>query len=295
MKNNQALGKGLDALIPFYAEENETADVKSASVEIEITKLSANTSQPRKIFDAEKIDELSESIKTHGVLQPLIVTPLENGKYKIVAGERRWRAASQAGLSTVPVIIKNYSEQEILAISLVENLQRQDLHDIEKAHTYQTLIEEFSLTHDALASMLGISRTAVTNTLRLLALNEKEQNALLNNKITSGHARTLLSLPEGKARAGVLDAIIKNTLSVREAEKLVKRLSSPVPEKNISIKDANIAQLESELTEAVGTKVIINESDGKGKIIIEYYGKSDRDRLIEELLLLSDKEIRGMK
>ncbi len=293
MKNNQALGKGLDALIPFYAEDVQSQDTKSDSSEIEISLLVANSDQPRKIFNDEKIEELSESIKAHGVLQPLIVVPANNGKYKIVAGERRWRAAAKAGLKTVPVIIKNYSEQEILAISLVENLQRQDLHDIEKARTYQKLIEEFSLTHESLASVLGISRTAVTNTLRLLSLTDTEQDALLKNQITSGHARALLSLPECKMRTSALDAIIKNTLSVREAEKLVKNISNPKASKNPVLKDVHIIQLETELTEAVGNKVIINESDGKGKIIIEYYDKSDRDRLVEELLLLSEKENRG--
>ncbi|NMC55636.1 MAG: ParB/RepB/Spo0J family partition protein [Eubacteriaceae bacterium] len=293
MKNNQALGRGLDALIPFYAEDVQSEDAKSDSSEVEINLLVANSAQPRKIFDDEKIEELSESIKTHGVLQPLIVVPQNNGKYKIVAGERRWRAATKAGLKTVPVIIKNYSEQEVLAISLVENLQRQDLHDIEKAHTYQKLIEEFSLTHDSLASVLGISRTAVTNTLRLLSLTDTEQDALLKNKISSGHARALLSLPEGKMRSNALEAIIKNTLSVREAEKLVKNISSPKVIKNAVLKDVHIIQLETELTEAVGNKVIINESEGKGKIIIEYYNKSDRDRLVEELRLLSEKENRG--
>lgn len=293
MKNNQALGRGLDALIPFYAEDMQAEEVKSNSTEMALDLLVANSAQPRKIFNDEKIDELSESIKTHGVLQPLIVVPQNNGKYKIVAGERRWRAASKAGLKTVPVIIKNYDEQEILAISLVENLQRQDLHDMEKARTYQKLIEEFSLTHDSLASILGISRTAVTNTLRLLSLTDTEQDALLKNKITPGHARTLLSLPEGKMRNNALDAIIKNCLSVREAEKLVKNISNPKIIKHPVLKDVHIIQLETELTEAIGNKVLINESEGKGKIIIEYYDNSDRDRLIEDLLLLSEKENRG--
>ena len=289
MKNNQVLGKGLDALIPFYSDAEDSNDKNTEPTEMSIDRLIANSAQPRKFFSDEKIDELSESIKTHGVLQPLIVVPLEGGNYKIVAGERRWRAANKAGFSTVPVIIKNYNDQEVLAISLVENLQRQDLSDLEKAHTYQTLIEQFNLTHDALASTLGISRTAVTNTLRLLALNDTEQDALFNNKITPGHARALLSMPEGKMRANALEAIIKNSLSVREAEKLVKNISNPKAVKPHPAKDVNISQLENELTEAVGNKVLINELDGKGKIIIEYYSKLDRDRLVEELMSLSDK------
>lgn len=293
MKNNQALGRGLDALIPFYADEVQSEDVKSNSTELAIDLLVANSAQPRKIFNDEKISELSESIKIHGVLQPLIVVPQNNGKYKIVAGERRWRAASKAGLKTVPVIIKNYDDQEVLAISLVENLQRQDLHDIEKARTYQALIEQFALTHDSLASILGISRTAVTNTLRLLSLTDAEQDALLKNKITSGHARALLSLPEGKMRINALEAIVKNCLSVREAEKLVKNISNPKITKNVNSKDIHILQLETELTEAIGNKVIISESEGKGKITIEYYDKSDRDRLVEELRIWSNKENRG--
>jgi ParB family chromosome partitioning protein len=287
-KNSVALGKGLDALIPIYSDESADFNEQSQPTEIAVGKLFANTAQPRKYFNDEKISELSESIKTHGVLQPLIVVPSVDGKYKIVAGERRWRAAKRAGLETVPVLIKNYSEQEILAISLVENLQRQDLHDIEKAVTYQTLIEEFSLTHDALAAMLGISRTAVTNTLRLLSLTKEEQDALVENKITSGHARALLSLPENKVRQNALAAIIKNNLSVRETEKLVKNIIHPKPVKP-QVKDVNIMQLEAELTEIVGSKVQINEFDGRGKIIIEYYNKTDRDRIIEDLCHISNQ------
>jgi ParB family chromosome partitioning protein len=287
-KNSVALGKGLDALIPIYSDESADVNEQSQPTEIAVGKLFANTAQPRKYFNDEKISELSESIKTHGVLQPLIVVPSADGKYKIVAGERRWRAAKRAGLETVPVLIKNYSEQEILAISLVENLQRQDLHDIEKAVTYQTLIEEFSLTHDALAAMLGISRTAVTNTLRLLSLTKEEQDALVENKITSGHARALLSLPENKVRQNALAAIIKNNLSVRETEKLVKNIIHPKPVKP-QVKDVNIMQLEAELTEIVGSKVQINEFDGRGKIIIEYYNKNDRDRIIEDLCHISNQ------
>jgi ParB family chromosome partitioning protein len=289
-KNSVALGKGLDALIPVYSNEPESNNGQSQPIELAVGKLYANTSQPRKYFNDEKISELSESIKTHGVLQPLIVVPSEDGKYKIVAGERRWRAAKRAGLETVPVLIKNYNEQEILAISLVENLQRQDLHDIEKAITYQTLIEEFSLTHDALAAMLGISRAAVSNTLRLLSLTKQEQDALTEDKISSGHARALLSLPEGKMREHALAAIIKNNLSVRETEKLVKNIIKPKPV-NPQFKDVNIMQLEAELTEILGSKVLINEFNGKGKIIIEYYNKNDRDRIIEELSHILDQEM----
>jgi ParB family chromosome partitioning protein len=288
-KNSVALGKGLDALIPIYSNETSPANEQGQPTEIAINKLCANTAQPRKYFNDEKISELSESIKTHGVLQPLIVVPVEDGKYKIVAGERRWRAAKRAGLETIPVLIKNYNEQEILAISLVENLQRQDLHDIEKAITYQTLIEEFSLTHDALAAMLGISRAAVSNTLRLLSLTKEEQDALIEDKISSGHARALLSLPEGKMREHALSAIIKNNLSVRETEKLVKNIIKPKPAKP-QFKDVNLMQLETELTEILGSKVLINEFNGKGKIIIEYYDKNDRDRIIEELSHILDEE-----
>jgi len=286
MKKNLVLGKGLDALIPLYSQQEEDTADQSQHSEIEIGRLVPNAAQPRKVFNDEKIDELSESIKTHGVLQPLLVAPLDNGNYQIVAGERRWRAASRAGLKTVPVIVKNYSEQEILAISLVENLQRQDLNDIEKAHTYQTLIEKFALTHETLASMLGISRAAVTNTLRLLALTDKEQQALLNNKISSGHARALLSMPEGNMRSSALDAILKNSLSVREAEKLVKNISNKKTVKQQSVKDINLLQLESDITEVLGSKVLISEFDGKGKITIEYYSKAERERLIEGLLSL---------
>lgn len=286
MKNNSVLGKGLDALIPYYSQETEKSD-SGVVQELAIEKIKPNPQQPRKVFEEDKIDELSQSIRTHGVLQPLIVVDRGRGMYMIVAGERRWRAASAAGLTTVPAIVRPYSDEEVLAISLVENLQRQDLHDLEKASTYQMLIDQFGLTHDSLASTLGISRTAVTNTLRLLNLSKEEQNYLLEDKITAGHARALLSLPKGALRAKTLNKMIKAQLSVRDAENLVRQLMRS-PAKKTQPKESNLSALESELSEILGRKVLIHPTDKQGKIVLEYYDADDRERLIQTLKKTAD-------
>ncbi len=286
MKNNSVLGKGLDALIPYYSHETPEADAGLVQ-QLAIDHIKPNPNQPRKVFEDDKIEELSKSIETHGVLQPLIVVDRGRGMYMIVAGERRWRAASMAGLQSIPAIVRPYSDEEVLAISLVENLQRQDLHDLEKAATYQMLIDQFGLTHESLAATLGISRTAVTNTLRLLSLSKEEQDYLLKEKITPGHARALLSLPLGVARTKALNQMVKNQLSVRQAETLVRDLSKPAADKPTA-KESNHTALEAELGELLGRKVLINTAGKQGKIVLEYYDADDRERLIESLKTLAD-------
>ncbi|NLL50230.1 MAG: ParB/RepB/Spo0J family partition protein [Eubacteriaceae bacterium] len=286
MKPNSVLGKGLDALIPYYAHETEMDEV-SAVQELPIEKIKPNPNQPRKIFTEDTLAELSQSIQAHGILQPLIVVDRDDGTYMIVAGERRWRAASMTNLKTVPAIVRSYSDEEVLAISLVENLQRENLHDLEKASTYQMLIDQFQLTHESLAATLGISRAAVTNTLRLLSLSQEEQDALLKEQITAGHARALLSLPLGPLRTKALNTMMKKRLSVRDAETLVRNLSKPAAVAPLT-KESNHAALETELSALLGRKVLIHPRGKRGNILLEYYDANDREHLIDALKKLAE-------
>lgn len=272
------MGRGLGAL--FEPSISENAD----SVEtLRITQVEPNRNQPRRSFDDDKIDELAESIKEHGIIQPIIV--VKNGEmYRIVAGERRWRAAKKLGLKEVPVVIRNYSEFEIAQIALIENLQRENLNPIEEAIGYQTLMSKYDMTQEDVSNKLGKSRSAVANSVRLLSLDEPIQQKLISGEITSGHARALLSISSPKIRLAVLESIIEKNLNVRQTESLAKQLEKSKPRKkkpiiNEQVK-AQLEELENRLSSHLGTKVTLSHNAKKGKIEIEYYGNDDLERIL---------------
>lgn len=274
----RGLGKGLQALIPEVEEEKKDA------IEINIKEIFPNKYQPRKEFDQDKLEELATSIKQHGVIQPIIISPKNRG-YQIVAGERRWRAASMIDLEKIPAIIKEFSERQIMEIALIENLQREDLNIMEEARAFKDLIDQFNLTQEEIGERLGKSRTAITNTLRLLNLSKGLQKYISNNQLSAGHGRTLLSVKDENKREILAQKVISEGLSVRELESLVKK---PKEEKKQELKKSNkksplIVDLEDELQKTLGTKVTISHKKNKGKIEIEYYSNEDLDRLLEFL------------
>ncbi len=280
----KGLGKGLGALISEdFSIENEI--VQSGVAEIKITQIEPDPEQPRKDFDQEKLDTLAESIKIHGVIQPLIVTEQSSGFYRIIAGERRWRAAKLAGLTTVPVVIKTYSREQSAQIALVENLQREDLNGIEEARGYKTLMDEFSLTQQQVAEKVGKSRPAIANALRLLKLPESVQDMVIYGEISSGHARAISGISDSELQKDLAQKVIAEDLSVRQIEKLIAQLEQPKPEREKVRIDLNLkAQLKSiqkDLQSFLGTKVRVVAGKNKSKIEIEYYDMSELERVIE--------------
>ena len=255
---------------------------------VPINKVEPNKEQPRKHFNEDALLELSESIKKMGIIQPIVVQD-RNSYYEIIAGERRWRAAKQAGLKKIPVIIKNYTEQEIVEISLIENIQREDLNPIEEAFAYKRLLEEFNLKQDEVAERVSKSRTAVTNSIRLLKLNEKVQQMVIDDMIQTGHARALLGIEDLEKQYMMAQKVFDEKLSVRETEKLVKKVQKEKEEVEKTKMDKQLEivyqDLEEKMKQILGTKVSINAKDeNKGKIEIEYYNKEDLDRLIDMIL-----------
>lgn len=275
MKKN-GLGKGLGALI----RENEQ-DIAAAVTELKITELEANQNQPRRFFDDNALQELSDSIKEHGVVQPIIVRKLDDN-YQIVAGERRWRAARLAGLKTVPVVVKDYSNVQVMEIALIENLQRQDLNSIEEALAYKSLIEEHDMTQENISGRIGKSRSAIANTLRLLNLPEAIRNMVIHGKISAGHARALLAVEDKMKQMEIAQKIIDQQLNVRDIEKLVMQ-KDKTKEKKEDKKDVEIIELEEQLKRTFATKVSIVHKKDKGKIEIEYYSNEDLERILELL------------
>lgn len=254
---------------------------------VKLTKVEPSREQPRKQFDADALQELSESIKQFGVLQPLLVQKKED-YYEIIAGERRWRASKLAGLKEVPVIVKEFTEQEAVEISLIENIQREDLNPIEEAMAYKRLMEEFHLKQDAIAERVSKSRTAVTNSMRLLKLDDRVQQMLIDEMISTGHARALLALESKDAQAEVAVKVFDEKLSVRETERLVKELLNPVQKKEEKPKNQAeelvYKNLEEKIKQIIGSKVAINrKTDNKGKIEIEYYSQEELERIVELL------------
>lgn len=284
----KGLGKGLDSMIPPVKGKAETKDNVSHETLIGINEIEPNKLQPRKNFDEDALHELAESIKQYGVIQPLVVQ--KKGKfYEIIAGERRWRAARLAGLKKVPVIIKDYTEQQIVEISIIENIQREDLNPIEEALAYQRLISEFNLKQDEVAERVSKSRTAVTNSMRLLKLSEKVQEMLIEDIISAGHARALIPIEDEELQLNTAMKILDEHLSVRETEKLVKKLLSgtkPVKEsKDKPENDFVYRDLEEKMKTVVGTKVSIDrKNNGKGKISIEYYSEEELERITELII-----------
>ena len=278
-----ALGKGLGALLPEFGQAESKALLYCG-----IEEIIPNRSQPRKHFDESKLQELAESIKEKGILEPLIVRRTDQG-YELIVGERRWRAAQKAGLKEVPVVVKEAEGREALEISLIENLQREDLNPIEEAEAFKHLIEEFSISQEDLSKRIGKDRTTITNTLRLLKLPLEVRNQLLQNRITSGHARAILSLESKEKQKELCALIIKKGLSVREAEALAKRWSekpkkSIIPVKKKGDLESQLSSLQDSLRKYLGTKVHITQKGKKGKIEIEYYSHEDLERIVEAIL-----------
>lgn len=294
----RGLGKGLDALIPntLGGENNKKAETKSKSVKdekkegetlVNITKVEPNREQPRKNFDEDALEELAESIRQFGLLQPILVQDRKT-YYEIIAGERRWRAAKKAGLKEVPVIIKNLTEQEIVEISLIENIQREDLNAIEEAQAYKRLLTEFNLKQDEVADRVSKSRTAVTNSIRLLKLCDEVQQMIIDDMISTGHARALISIEDPEKQYLIAQRIFDEKLSVRDVEKLVKDLGKPDKTKKAAETDEGLEviyrDIEDKLRQRLSTKVAINsKGNGAGKIEIEFYSHEDLDKLIDLL------------
>lgn len=288
MAKNTGLGRGLDALFSMPIADDEKQKAGDELKKLKLIDIEPNREQPRKTFDEDALSELAESIKRYGVIQPIVVTE-KAGYYAIIAGERRWRAAKQAGLKKIPVIIKNYTEQEIVEISLIENIQREDLNPIEEAFAYKRLLEEFNLKQDEVAERVSKSRTAVTNSIRLLKLNEKVQQMVIDDMIQTGHARALLGIEDLEKQYNMAQKVFDEKLSVRETEKLVKKVQKEKEEVEKTKMDKQLEivyqDLEEKMKQILGTKVSINAKDeNKGKIEIEYYNKEDLDRLIDMIL-----------
>lgn len=288
----RGLGKGLDALIPAgdIAKKAEKEEAKGvAETVVKITRVEPNRDQPRKNFDEDALQELADSIKQFGLLQPILVQ--DKGDYfEIIAGERRWRAAKLAGLKEVPVIIRNYSSQEIVEISLIENIQREDLNPIEEAKAYQRLIKDYRLKQDEVAEKVSKSRAAITNSLRLLKLDERVQDMVMEGKISSGHARTIISIEDKDKQYMIAQKIFDEKLSVREVEKLMKTLDAPEKkEKKLPANDFVYRDLEQKLKNIMGTQVIIkNKSNNKGKIEIDYYSQAELERIYDLLKKINE-------
>lgn len=288
------LGKGLDSLIPSKPVEDKKSSlgekVEDSKVMVSIDKVEPNAEQPRKAFDEDALMELSDSIKQHGVLSPLWVHEVKNGKetyYEIIAGERRWRAAKKAGLKEVPVIVMDLTEQEIVEISLIENIQREDLNPIEEALAYKKLLDEFNLKQDEVAERVSKSRTAVTNSMRLLKLDERVQQMVIDEMISTGHARAILAISDKDKQYDFAQRVFDEKLSVRDVEKEVKKLTSEKeepkkPESKIDPKLQVIYNdLQEQMKKILGTKVAIVPKDNKkGKVEIEYYNQDELDRIV---------------
>ncbi len=284
MSKKFGLGKGLGALIPDEIQDEAKIDLKekaSSSTLIPLNKIINNSDQPRKFFDSDNIAELAESIKNHGIIQPLILKKHQK-KYIIIAGERRWRAAKMLSLKEVPAIVMDLSNKEVLEISLIENIQRQDLNPIEEALAYRKLIDEFNLTQQELSQRIGKSRVSITNTMRLINLDERVQQYLIESVISEGHGRTLLAIEDKDLQYKMAQRIIDEKLSVRELEKLIKSLFKEKVEKKEETKvNPYVKDVENRLQDHFGTKVNINSKNKKGKIEIEYYSDDDLNRILE--------------
>ena len=272
-----ALGKGLEALLPEKGEE---------VIKIDIEKILRNEQQPRKIFHNEALKDLSASIKEKGVLQPVIVSRLGDGTFKLIAGERRWRAAHAAGLKKIPALIKEVSSQDSLEIALIENIQREDLNALETAEAMSRLSIDFNLTQEALSRRVGKDRATIANYLRILKLPDEIKSFINNDSLSLGHAKAILALDGAQKQVEAAREIVKGGLSVRATEALCKKLSGPSQPKIKKKRDKlpEVAELESKLAQSLGTKVRIQHKDKRGKIEIEYYSLDELDRLLEVLL-----------
>lgn len=286
MNKTQGLGKGLSSLIPpkidksIISQQSEVLPSEEKVVQMDITKIKANPHQPRTTFDHDGLEELTNSIKEHGILQPIILADGGDGKYEVIAGERRFRASQILDLKTIPAIIRDIKEQQKLELALVENIQRRDLNAIEEAVAYQRLIDEFSLTQEDVAKKVGKSRSAITNTLRLLSLPSEIQKALINGRINYSTARVIAGLPI-EERGKFFKKVIEQDLTVRAAEGSAKKISRH--KKKAKISDPVLASLEEDLQSALGTKVSIKKSGETGSIVIEFYSTEELQNLIDKI------------
>ncbi len=299
MATKRGLGRGLDNLIPTeevtpaQAAEKQKTGVKEVIKKVEqtlnINRIEPNKSQPRKRFDEDALEELADSIKQFGVIEPLVVAK-RKGYYELIAGERRWRAARMAGLKEVPVVIKDYTDQQIVEIALIENIQREDLNPIEEAMAYERLIKEFNLKQDEVAERVSKSRTTITNALRLLKLTDKVQQMLVDDMLTTGHVRALISIEDEELQYDTAMMIFDKKLSVRDTEAYVKKLLSGKLKKkeDVAVTEENLdflyKDIEEKLKGILGTKATIkSKNKNKGKIEIEYYSQEDLDRIVQML------------
>ena len=311
MDKKKGLGRGLESLFALYEEEsnenitnqnanqnsNQTANTKREQegnvTELDINKIYPNPNQPRKHFDEEALQELASSIKTHGVIQPLVVNREADGKYMIIAGERRWRASNMAGLQKVPVVIKNYTEKQIKEISIIENLQREDLNPIEAARAIKQLMDEYNLTQEAVADRIGKSRPSVANTLRLLSLYPDVVKMIEDGRLSSGHARSLVVVDDTTQQLKLAKQAADGKMSVRDLEKAVKNYLNPPKHASAKTNEQSLElkELINEMQRVFATKVSAIGNDNKGRIYIDYYSRDDLDRLADMIELLKKKEI----
>jgi ParB family transcriptional regulator, chromosome partitioning protein len=281
MPQRSGLGKGLDALIP----SGGTISSEGGVARVAVDSIQRNPHQPRQSFKEDQLEELAMSIREHGVIQPLIVAPAGNGMYTLIAGERRLQAARRAGLRNVPVVIRNATDQQLLELALIENVQRADLNPIEEAEAFHHLIKEFGLSQESIAARVGKSRVAVTNTLRLLDAASAVKQALVDGKITEGHARALLALHSAKAQEAALRSIINLDLSVRQAEQLARKLGGQKPtSKKKAGRNPNVSDIERRLRASLGTKVALKHGKKGGALTIYYYSDEELDALLEKIL-----------
>lgn len=277
--NKRGLGRGLDALLGDVSVKEEKHHLQTLPIEY----MQRGKYQPRKDIDPEKLQELADSIKAQGIIQPIVVRQIAHEKYEIVAGERRWRAAQLAGLTQVPIVIKEIDDRAAMAIALIENIQREDLNPLEEAEALRRLLDEFEMTHQLIADAIGKSRTTVTNLLRLMELHPEVKKLLLNNQLEMGHARALLSL-DGLKQVAIANKVVKEGLTVRATERLVKESQAEPKIQKVKVVDNDTLRLQNDLTARLGAKVIIDHKEnGSGKLVISYSSLDELDGIIGQL------------
>lgn len=296
MINNKGLGRGLDALFGNYNNDdsykNITINKENNISEVDINKIFSNPNQPRKNFDEEALRELASSIKTHGIIQPIVLNKQNDGTYMIIAGERRWRAAKLCGLTSVPAVIKNYTDKQIKEISIIENLQREDLNPIEAARAIKELMDEYGLTQEMVSERIGKSRSNVANTLRLLSLYPDVVNLVEKGKLSAGHARCLVVVEDPNEQIKLAQTAISKNFSVRDLEKAVRNYLNPTHKVVVKEEQSlELKELINQMQKTFATKVSAIGNDHKGRIYIDYYSRDDLDRIAELLELLNKKEM----
>lgn len=301
INNKRGLGRGLDALFGVFDENDsyknitkkeESKTVANGVAEIDIEKIKPNPNQPRKNFDIDALNELASSIKMHGIVQPIVVNDLGDGTYMIIAGERRWRAANICGLKKVPAVIRNYTDKQVKEISIIENLQREDLNPIEAAKAIKELMDEYGLTQDAVSDRIGKSRSSVANTLRLLSLYPDVMKMVEDGRLSAGHARCLVVIEDRNEQIRLAQAVVNKNLSVRDLEKAVKNYENPQKRHIVSQEQSlELKELIIQMQKTFATKVSAIGNDNKGRIYIDYYTRDDLDRIAELLELLNKKEM----